>query len=89
MYRGVITDHLRAPYRVGQPRAGGLEAILHQAPWRYSFVDFSSAKRERGSEWMWSALDALEMGRQADRIVPRNAYDAVLFIDEVHPPTYR
>jgi erythromycin esterase len=63
--------------------------FLHRAPWRYSFVDFSNAKRERGSEWIWTAVNALEWGRGLDRLVPRNEYDGVLFIDTAHPPHYR
>jgi len=89
MYRGIAADNTRALYHVRPPSGGSLESILHQAPWRYSFVDFANAKRERGSEWIWSAIDALELGTTPDRIVPRDTYDAVLFIDEVHPPAYR
>jgi erythromycin esterase-like protein len=89
MYRGSAADNLRIPYPIRQAPTGSLESILHQAPWRYSFFDFSQAKRERGSEWMWSAIDAREMGTHPTRLVPRAAYDAVLFIDTAHPPSYR
>ena len=89
MYRGSAADNDRRTYPIRQPRGGSLESILHQAPWRYSFVDFSNAKRERGSEWIWTAIDALQLGTTPERFVPRNTYDAVLFIDEVNPPDYR
>jgi erythromycin esterase-like protein len=89
MYRGSAAANDRVPYPIRQSRPNSLESILHQAPWRYAFVDFSMAKRERGSEWIWSAIDALELGRFSDRVVPRNAYDAVLFIETVQPPEYR
>jgi len=89
MYRGSAAAIDRTPYPIRQSRPGSLESILHQAPWRYAFVDFSAAQRERRSEWIWSPLDALELGRYPDRVVPRNAYDAILFIETTHPPEYR
>ena len=89
MYRGSATANDRSPYPILPSRPGSLESILHQAPWRYAFVDFSTATRERGSEWIWSTLDALELGRYRDRVVPRTAYDAVLMIETAHPPEYR
>ncbi len=89
MYRGSAASVYRVPYPIRQSHPGSLESMLHQAPWRYAFVDFSNAKRERGSEWIWSALDALELGSQPDRVAPRTAYDAILFIETAHPPEYR
>jgi erythromycin esterase len=89
MYRGSGADNDKTPYPIAQSRSGSFESILHQAPWRYSFVDFSRAKRDRGSEWIWRAVNALEWGRGLERLVPRSEYDGVLFIDTVHPPHYR
>lgn len=89
MYRGSAADNQRMPYQIRQAPRASLESILHQAPWRYAFADFSRAERERGSEWMWTAINAREMGMQPTRLVPRDAYDAVLFIDTSHPSAYR
>ncbi|MEO5818481.1 MAG: erythromycin esterase family protein [Gemmatimonadaceae bacterium] len=89
MYRGSGADNDRTPYPIVQSQSGSFESILHQAPWRYTFVDFSKEQRERGSEWIWTAVNALEWGRQPDRFIPRDEYDGVLFIDTVHPPRYR
>ena len=89
MYRGSAALNNRRPYPIAQSRSGSLESILHQAPWRYSFVDFSQAKRERGSDWMWKPISALSWGTQPEVLVPRNEYDGVLFIDTVHLPNYR
>jgi erythromycin esterase len=89
MYRGSATMNNRAPYQVIQSRSGSLESILHRAPWRYSFVDFSQGKRERGSEWVWKPITGLSWGTNRERFVPRDEYDGVLFIDMVHIPNYR
>jgi erythromycin esterase len=89
MYRGVSAGNDRSPMVVAQSSAGNLESILHQAPWKYSFVDFSRATREPGSEWMWQPITGLSWGINPERFVPRDEYDGVLFIDRVHPPRYR
>lgn len=89
MYRGSATQNNRRPYPIVQSRPGSLESILHRAPWRYSFVDFSRARRERGSEWIWKPITGLSWGLNAERFVPRDEYDGVLFVDTVHPPIYR
>jgi erythromycin esterase len=89
MYRGSAMLNNRTPYPIAQSRSGSLESILHRAPWRYSFVDFSQARRERGSDWMWKSITGLSWGRQPEPFVPRDEYDGVLFIDTVHIPNYR
>lgn len=89
MYRGSAAMNDRRPYPIARSRAGSFESILHQAPWRYAFLDFSRAKRERGSEWMWDRITGLSWGAQPEQFVPRDEYDGVLFIDTVHAPRYR
>jgi hypothetical protein len=54
----------------------------------FEFVDFSQVRREAGSEWMWRPITALYWGMNAERFVPRNEYDGVLFIDTAHVPRY-
>ena len=89
MYRGSAALNNRTPYPIVQSRSGSFESILHRAPWKYSFLDFSRANRERGSEWIWTPIMGLSWGTQLERFVPRDEYDGVLFIDTVHPPNYR
>jgi erythromycin esterase len=89
MYRGRAAQNNRHPYPIVQSRSGSLESILHRAPWRYSFIDFSQARRERGSEWIWKPIIGLSWGRTPERFVPRDEYDGVLFIDKAHVPDYR
>ena len=89
MYRGSAAWNSRQPYPIAQSRSGSLESILHRAPWRYSFVDFSQARRERGSDWMWKSITGLSWGTQPHLFVPRDEFDGVLFIDTVHVPNYQ
>lgn len=89
MYRGSAAMNDRRPYPIAQSPSGGLESILHRAPWRYSFVDFSQSKREPGSDWMWKSISGLSWGTGSEQLVPRDEYDGVLFIDTVHVPNYR
>lgn len=89
MYRGSAAHNNRRPYPIVQSRPGSLESILHRAPWRYSFIDFSRPTRERGSEWIWKRITGLSWGRTEERFVPRDEYDGVLFVDKVHVPNYR
>ena len=89
MYRGSAASNERQPYMITPSQSGSLESILHRAPWRYSFVDFSQTRRELGTEWMWKPITGLSWGTQPERFVPRDEYDGILFIDTVHPPMYR
>ena len=89
MYRGNAAMNDRRPYPIARSRTGSFESILHQAPSRYAYVDFSRARRERGTEWMWNRITGLSWGTQPEQFVPRDEYDGVLFIDSVHPPRYR
>jgi erythromycin esterase len=88
MYRGSAAQNNRTIYPIARMPSGSLESILHQAPWRYSFVDFSRAERAPGSEWIWKRITAMTWGTQPEQMVPRNEYDGVLFIDTTHPPQY-
>jgi erythromycin esterase len=89
MYRGSAAMNNRVPYPIVQARSGRFESILHRAPWRYSFVDFSQARRERGSEWIFTPITGLSWGTNPERFIPRDEYDGVLFIDTVHVPNYK
>jgi erythromycin esterase len=88
MYRGSAAQNNRSPYPVAPMRSGTLESILHRAPWRYSFVDFSQARQTRGNEWMWKRITGMAWGTNPEQFVPRDEYDGVLFIDTSHVPTY-
>ena len=88
MYRGTAAYNSRKVYRVQAAGSGTLEAILHRSPWKYTFVDLSQAKSEPGTAWMRQSLNAREWGTNPMKIVPREEYDGLLFIDTTWPPDY-
>jgi erythromycin esterase len=75
-------------YSIPRPAPGSLESILHRAPWRYSFVDLSRAERQPGTEWMFRRVSAREWRLRPQTLVPRDEYDAILFVDQTWPPQY-
>jgi erythromycin esterase len=88
MYRGFAASNVRVVYPVSPVDAGSLEAILHRAPWKYSFVDLSRAPKAPGTAWMWQTLRVKEWGTQPTAFIPRDEYDGLLFIDRTWPPAY-
>jgi erythromycin esterase len=88
MYRGSATYNNRVAYAVAPATEGSLESILHRSRWRYAFVDLSRAERSPGTEWMFRSIAAKEWGVRPQLLVPRDEYDAILFIDRTWPPSY-
>lgn len=88
MYRGTAAYNNRVLYPIRRPDPGSLEAVLRQACWRYAFLDLSRASGEPGAAWVRTRVPALAYGAQPDAIVPRDEYDAILFIERVTPPPY-
>jgi erythromycin esterase len=88
MYRGSAANNARVVYQVTPVAAGSLEAVLHRAPWRYTFVDLAGAAQEAGTSWMFRGIPAKQWGMTPEVIVPREEYDGILFIDTTWPPQY-
>ncbi|AHG88109.1 Erythromycin esterase [Gemmatirosa kalamazoonensis] len=88
MYRGSGAMNNRQVYPIAPATAGTLEAIVHQAPWRYTFVDLSRATEGPGTAWMFRPLLAREWGTNTLSIVPRDEYDGILLVDTTWPPDY-
>jgi erythromycin esterase len=65
-----------------------LEAIMASIKRKMSFVDFSEARPTTGNEWIFTPIDAKDWGTMPIRFVPRDVFDAVLYIDDVTPPKY-
>lgn len=86
MGRGTGAMNDRKTYEIAPPPSGSLEAVMTNAGWTMSFVDLAGAN-EGG--WADMKLVAREFGRGSAQLVPRQAYDAILYIDTVTPPRYR
>ncbi|HEU4455314.1 MAG TPA: erythromycin esterase family protein, partial [Longimicrobium sp.] len=87
-YRGRMRDNLFNVYPVLSPKpAGSLESILYRARKRQLFVDLSRVERTPATEWMYAPTLAHSWGVNPDRVVPRDQYDGILFVDTTNPPT--
>jgi erythromycin esterase len=85
MYRGASALNTGLVAQVRPAEAGSLESILHRSGLRYAFVDLLHQRREPGTEWMFRPITARHWGITDERLVPREQYDAILFIDTVTP----
>jgi len=88
MYRGSAATNSREIYDVYPTLQGSLEGIMYRARKKYVFVDMLGESDEPGNSWMFDAISAKSWGVSGVRMVPRDQYDAILFIDTVHPPHY-
>lgn len=89
-YSGQVAQNDQQVIEIPAAMPGSLESILHQASEEILFVDFSRQVQEAGNGWMFREIPAHEF---ADvfaplKMVPRDQYDAVLFIEKVTPPRY-
>ena len=88
MYRGQAADNGGTAYDVARHEAGSMESILWRARKRWIWVDLSRQARQPGNAWMFESTVAKEWGRFAAAMVPRDHYDAILFVDSTRPPRY-
>jgi erythromycin esterase len=74
------------PYTVAEPRPGSAEAIMAGAGARTLLVDLAHAPEIPATAWMRHATAAYAYGTDIESWVPREQYDALLFLDRVSPP---
>lgn len=89
MYRGSAAANNRIVYPIRPPLANSLEAVFYRVRKRWVFVDLLGQSASTGTDWMFSSIPAKEWGVNDYRFIPRDQFDAVLFIDTVDPPAYR
>jgi erythromycin esterase len=88
MYRGIAANNTRVLYPIRAPLENSLEALFYRPRKRWIFVDMLSRTSEAGTAWMFGPIPAKEWGTTDVRVVPRDQFDGVLFIDAVSPPRY-
>lgn len=88
MYRGSAASVYREIYDIQPSLSGSLESIFYRIRKKYSFVDISRIEYEAGNSWMFKELLAKDDGLIYNKIVLKDQYDAILFIDTVSPPDY-
>lgn len=86
-YRGRMRSNAGMVYDIFPTPPGSLESVLYRARRKHLFVDLAGAARSGGSEWMFVPVIARSSGANEERMVPRDQYDGVLFIDHVRPPS--
>ncbi|WP_052807169.1 erythromycin esterase family protein [Risungbinella massiliensis] len=89
MNKGVsaLNNQQPAPVRYPHPE-GNIESILSKSKHPNLFVDLQHQKNKKGTSWMFTRRQAMDWGLWDEQLVPRDQYDGILFIDEVHIPTY-
>lgn len=88
MYRGISASNTRQVLTVTPHEPGSLESVLYRTRKRYAFVDLLGQARTAGSAWMFQPVTAKEWGQFAYKMVPRDQYDGILFIDSTSTPRY-
>jgi erythromycin esterase len=88
MYRGKAAWNTREIYDVTPAVSGSVESIFYRTRRKYCFLDMLGRERNDGNSWMFETVTAKSWGRTDWPLVPRDQYDAILFIDTVDPPRY-
>jgi erythromycin esterase len=88
MNRGSAAWNSREVYTIEPAASNTMEGILSDAGLPYLFADLLHQARDDGNSWMFESVVARDWGVNDERLVPRDQYDAILFIEEVHPPNY-
>lgn len=90
-----VTISTNQPFQIRKMPAGSLEHRVMQSGYKQSFIDLTSfTKRTTETAWMWQPVYAAEDGMTSELIrqmsmkfVPKEQYDGLLVIDQVHAPT--
>lgn len=86
--RGEACWNDRTPYLLTPPKDNGLEAVLLAAGSPALFLDLAGAVAGGLNAWMSSLLPAKSWGFWDTEIVPRQRYDGLFFLRDVHRPAY-
>jgi len=88
MIRGQAAHNDQNTYEIESPQEHSLEELFSSIHNQLAFVNMANVPRAAGTAWMFELLGAWDFGYIAIRLVPRDQFDALLVVDEVHPPHY-
>lgn len=88
MFKGQAAGANKEVYTVKWHSDNSLEAILHASGYKYCFVDLKYQKINSLNNWIDSETTTKTWGLNDLQFIPREQYDAILLIDEDHPPKY-
>jgi erythromycin esterase len=88
MYEGRAAWNTREEYVIARADPNSLEGILHQAGKPYFFLDLLHQTSQDTPAWITGRISARSWGTYEMSLVPQVQYDAVLYIEQVNPPSY-
>jgi erythromycin esterase len=88
MYRGGGAWNNRQTYNVTAAKSGSIESVFYRTRRKHCFADMLGQERNDGNSWMFERIIAKTWGVNNVGLVPRDQYDAILFVDTVSPPDY-
>jgi erythromycin esterase len=88
MYRGVAAHNDRRTFSIEPPSFNSVESVFYRTRRKYCFLDLLHQQQEAGNAWMFGWFRAKSWGLSDVLMIPRDQYDAILFIDTVKPPNY-
>lgn len=88
MYRGEAAWNNREVYQVTPVISGSVESVFYRTRRKYCFVNMLGRVRNEGNSWMFENITAKLWGTADWLLIPKNQYDAILFIDTASPPSY-
>ena len=88
MDRGTAAQNNRAVYSISPGPVDSMEWVMANSGSPNLFMDFLHQSQSAGNNWMFQSTLQREWGTNAFRMVPRDQYDGVLFIDSVQSPAY-
>ena len=92
MYEGQAASAGRQVHDLGEYQSNSLEAILAQTNSEYCFVNLLDRINIPGNSWMFEYIISREWEdagqREDETIIPKDQFNGILFIRNVHPPDY-
>jgi erythromycin esterase len=88
MVRGRAAHNDRSTYDIESPQDHSLEELFSSIDTQLAFVNMANVPSGEGTAWMFELLGAWNFGYIGIRLVPRDQFDALLVVREVHPPNY-
>jgi len=88
MVKGRAAHNDRSTFEIKSPQSHSLEELFDSIHSPFAFVNMLNVPMSEGTAWMYETLGAWDGGSTAMKLVPRDQYDAILVVREVHPPNY-
>jgi erythromycin esterase len=88
-YRGQGAYNGGQIYNEPTAPAQSIDGNMYYARWRWSFLDFSSLTKNAGDAWAFKNQHWDYFGFYSlPAFVPKDAWDGIVYVDEIHPPHY-